>query len=96
MGFFKLRQVKDTEFSKKSSYLKIVKGQKVEAGWLSEIRGIIADKPSKIRGARTDLLIYEESGSWKSWKKAFEQGDALVGIQGSKFGIKMAWGTGRV
>lgn len=93
-GFFKLRQVKDTEFTKRASVLKIVNGQKVESGWMSEINGINADKPSKIRGDRTDLLIYEESGSWPKWKKAFEQGDALVGIQGAKFGIKMAWGTG--
>lgn len=93
-GFFKLRQVTDTNMSKKASVYKIINGQKVESGWMSEITGINADKPSKIRGDRTDLLIYEESGSWPKWKKAFEQGDALVGIQGAKFGIKMAWGTG--
>lgn len=93
-GFFKLRQVTDTATSKKASVYKIINGQKVESGWMSEITGINADKPNKIRGDRTDLLIYEESGSWPKWKKAFEQGDALVGIQGAKFGIKMAWGTG--
>jgi len=38
---------------------------------MSEIEGIIADKPRKIRGDRTDILIYEESGSWPKWKKAF-------------------------
>lgn len=91
-GFFKLRQVKDTAYDKKASVFKIIDGQKVESGWMSEITGIIADKPNKIRGDRTDLLIYEESGSWVSWKKAFLQGDALVGIQGSQFGIKLAWG----
>lgn len=93
-GFFKLRQVEDTALSKKASVYKVINGQKVEAGWMSEITGINADKPNKIRGDRTDLLIYEESGSWPQWKRAFEQGDALVGIQGAKFGIKMAWGTG--
>lgn len=91
-GFFKLRQVEDTALSKKASVYKVINGQKVEAGWMSEITGINADKPNKIRGDRTDLLIYEESGSWPQWKRAFEQGDALVGIQGAKFGIKMAWG----
>ena len=40
------------------------------------------------------IYWYEEAGSWKNFKKAFIQGDALVGIQGEKFGIKMAWGTG--
>lgn len=93
-GFFKLRQVEDTALSKKASVYKVINGQKVEAGWMSEITGINADKPNKIRGDRTDILIYEESGSWPQWKRAFEQGDALVGIQGAKFGIKMAWGTG--
>jgi hypothetical protein len=61
---------------------------------MSEIDGITADTPGKIRGDRVDLLLYEESGSWPGWKKAFIQGEALVNIQGEKFGIKLAWGTG--
>ena len=93
-GFFKLRQVVDTTDKKRASVYKIINGQKTETGWMSEIEGIIADKPRKIRGDRTDILIYEESGSWPKWKKAFLQGDALVGIQGRKFGIKVAFGTG--
>lgn len=93
-GFFKLRQIQDTVMAKRASHYKVVNGQKIEEGWMSEITGIVADKPNKIRGDRTDLLIYEESGSWPKWKKAFMQGDALVGIQGARFGIKMAWGTG--
>jgi len=36
---------------------------RVELGWLSEIEGIIADKPSKVRGDRVDFLFYEEAGS---------------------------------
>jgi hypothetical protein len=61
---------------------------------MSQIQGIVADKPNKIRGDRTDLLIYEELGSWPNSIKAFIQGDALVGIQGQKFGIKVGGGTG--
>lgn len=30
--------------------------------------------------------------SWPSWKKAYLQGEALVEDQGSKFGIRLAWG----
>ena len=67
---------------------------KNEVGWGSEIEGIIGDKPRKIRGDRTDILLYEESGSWPNWEKAFIQGDALVGVTGNRFGIKFAWGTG--
>lgn len=93
-GFFKLRQVKDSILDKKASIYKKIDGQEVEDGWMSEIVGIVADKPNKIRGDRTDLLLYEESGSWPNWKKAFLQGDALVCIQGEKFGIKLGWGTG--
>ena len=93
-GFTKLRQVNDSQLLKKASVYVVKDGQRNEDGWLSQIQGIKADKPNKIRGDRTDLLIYEESGSWPNWKKAFMQGDALVGIQGRRFGIKMAWGTG--
>lgn len=93
-GFFKLRQVSDTQLLKKASYYKIINGQKVESGWLSQIQGIVADKPNKIRGDRTDMLIYEEGGSWPNSRKAFIQGDALTGIQGSRFGIKVIGGTG--
>ena len=77
----------------KKSYVE-TSGDKVKKGWLSEIEGINADKPNKIRGDRTDLLLYEESGSWPNWKKAFIQGDALVFSNGYRFGIKLGWGTG--
>lgn len=93
-GFFKLRQKKDTATNKKASIIKKINGEEVETGWGSEINGITADKPGKIRGDRTDILLYEESGSWPNWKKAYIQGEALVNIQGQKFGIRMAWGTG--
>ena len=93
-GFFKLRQKKDTETNKRASIIRKINGEEVETGWMSEINGINADKPNKIRGDRTDILLYEESGSWPNWKKAYLQGEALVGIQGAKFGIRMAWGTG--
>lgn len=90
-GMRKLRQVHDTAKWKRASS-KTTDG--VEIGWMSEIEGITADKPNKIRGDRTDILMYEESGSWPNWKKAFIQGDALIDIQGQRFGIKLAWGTG--
>jgi len=35
----------------------------VESGRFSEIEGIIADNPRKIRGDRCDRLIFEEAGS---------------------------------
>lgn len=93
-GFFKLRQVTDTAVEKTASVYKIIEGQKNESGWMSTIRGINADKPNKIRGKRTDLLFYEEGGSWPNLLKAYIQGDALVGVTGNKFGIKIVGGTG--
>lgn len=90
-GLFKLRQAKNTMYLKRASH---ITADGVEAGWMSDITGIVADRPNKIRGDRVDILFYEESGSWPNWKKAFLQGDALVGIGGSKFGIKLGWGTG--
>lgn len=90
-GFKKLRQKKDSTLHKRASSITT---EGTETGWMSEIEGIVADKPNKIRGDRTDYLVYEESGSWPNWKKAFAQGDALIYIQGRRFGIKCAWGTG--
>lgn len=90
-GFRKLRQKHNTAMYKRASN---VNTDGVESGWMSEIEGITADRPNKIRGDRTDYLCYEESGSWPNWKKAFIQGDALIDIQGQRFGIKCAWGTG--
>ena len=94
-GFFKLRQVIDKADQKRASYYKIMNGQKVETGWMSQITGIIADKPNKIRGDRTDLLIYEEAGSWPGLTKAFIQADALVGPPDDQWGIRILGGTGR-
>lgn len=54
---------------------------------MSEIMGIVADKPNKIRGDRTDILIMEEFGSWPNSKKAFIQAEALCSGNGDKFGI---------
>lgn len=94
-GMLKLSQVKNTEVFRRASHYKTNNnGQKVEDGWMSSIQGITADKPNKIRGDRTDLLFYEESGSWPLLKKAWVQGEALVNIQGKKFGVKVAGGTG--
>ena len=92
-GMFKPR-VKDTELSVKSGYQYKKEGQFVEAGWLSAIVGILADKPSKIRGDRTDLLIYDEAGSWVGLTTAIVQGQELCEVQGIPRGIMVFGGTG--
>lgn len=93
-GFSQLSQVINNAMQRKASYLESRNGLKVEAGSLSTIKGIVADTPNKIRGARTDLLLYEEGGSWINSTKAFIQGDALIHIQGQQFGYKVIGGTG--
>ena len=93
-GMFKLRQLSDTALVKKSGHYINNRGGKIPSGWQSMIEGVIADDPQKIRGDRVDTLIFDEAGSWPDFRKAFIQAEALVNINGDRFGIKMAGGTG--
>ena len=92
--FSQLSQVVNNAMARRASYIEMRNGLKVEAGSMAQIKGIVADKPNKIRGDRTDLLLYEEGGSWINSTKAFVQGDALIHIQGEQFGVKLIGGTG--
>lgn len=65
-----------------------------EFGHMSEIEGIIADEPQKIRGDRTERLFFEEAGSDKILKEKYLQGEALVTVMGEKIGTRIVWGTG--
>lgn len=93
-GFTKLSQVVNSQYKRRASRYETIGGVKIETGWMSQITGIIADKPSKIRGDRVDLLVYEESGSWPGLIKAFIQSNALVGQPGSQWGYRIGGGTG--
>lgn len=66
-----------------------------EKGRYSEIEGIIANNPRKVRGDRVERLVYEEAGSAPTLIKSWVQGTALVELGGKKIGIKIALGTGR-
>ena len=94
LGFFKLRQVIDSQLKKRASNYKILNGQKVEDGFMSQIEGIIAEKDSKIRGDRADLLILEEAGSNPIFSKSFVKAEALTTLGGNKIGVIVAGGTG--
>lgn len=61
-----------------------------EYGRHSEIEGIVADNPRKVRGDRTDRLMFEESGSFKMLRTAWVQGEALVTVAGARKGIRSA------
>ena len=66
-----------------------------EFGWGSEIRSVVADNPNKVRGERTDRLIYEEAGSSKNLVKSWIQGASLTQLGGTHFGTRIGLGTGK-
>lgn len=90
-GFSHLRQVKNTDWWKRAS--KFSK-DRTESGWMSEIEGVIADNPRKIRGDRCYRLFLEEAGSNKNLKTSWIQGRPLVIRGGKRMGTRFAWGTG--
>ena len=93
-GFFKLRQVIDKAYHKKASRYEILNGQKVEVGFGSQLVGIVADTPDKVRGYRCGLLVFEEAGSFPNLQRAVIQGEALLDVGGNKIGISLIGGTG--
>lgn len=93
-GFFKLRQVIDKANHKKASRYEMLNGQKIEVGFGSQLIGIIADSPDKVRGYRCGLLVFEEAGSFPNLQRAVIQGEALLDVGGNKIGISLIGGTG--
>jgi hypothetical protein len=65
-----------------------------ESGFLSEIIGKVIDSPDKLRGIRTNYLVFEEAGSFKNLLKTIQTAKALMEIGGEKFGFSIAFGTG--
>mgnify|MGYP006928581000 CR=1 FL=1 len=61
-----------------------------EWGRMSEIEGIVADNPRKVRGTRCHRLMYEESGSNPWLRTEWTQGEALVTVAGVRKGIRCA------
>lgn len=92
-GFAKGRII-DSAYLKKSGQFKMLNGVKTPVGWQSSIQGIVVDKPGKLRGDRTDVLMFEEVGLWPNFTKAYTQADALVGQIGYQWGLRLLGGTG--
>lgn len=90
-AFKRVRMVKNSDMFKRASK-KLRDGS--ETGRMSEIEGIVADSPEKVRGDRIDRLFFEEFGSNKVAEKSYIQGQALVTVMGKKIGTRIAWGTG--
>ena len=94
-GMLKLRQVINTATKKRASHYKVVNGQKIETGFMSQIEGIVVDKDRKMRGDRVGFLFLEESGSNPILERSFIKAEELVTVGGNKIGIIAAVGTGR-
>ena len=93
-GMFKLRQLEDQALSKKSGHYVNIQGQKVPAGFQSQVIGINGKDPSNIRGDRVELLIFDEAGSWPGLTTAIVQGQELVEVGGVPRGTMLFGGTG--
>lgn len=93
-GMRRLRQVKDTVLRRRSSHIEYIDKQSVEKGMKSEVYGLVADKPNKIRGKRVEILLMDEGGSWPESQKAFTQAKELVTLQGKRIGNILFFGTG--
>lgn len=87
----RLRQKIDNIKQKRAS---LVDNEGTEYGRMAEIEGIPADHPRKIRGDRTDRLIFEEFGSNPISSTSWVQGTALVELGGVRVGLKIGFGTG--
>lgn len=84
-----LRQKYNSDTHKRASLLN---KDREEYGWMSDIQGIVADEPRKLRGDRVDLLFFEECFgrdmevimSDHTHKKIqdIEVGDQVLGIDG--------------
>jgi hypothetical protein len=66
-GMKKSRMKVDNIRQKRAS---LVNKEGVEYGSMSEIEGIVADNPRKVRGNRTERLVFEEAGSYPNLVKA--------------------------
>lgn len=90
-GMKKSRMKVDNIKQKRAS---LVTKEGVEYGSMSQVTGIVADNPRKVRGERCERLIFEEAGSNPNLVKSWMQGNALVELGGRKIGILIAGGTG--
>jgi hypothetical protein len=90
-GFKRLRMKKSTPLHYRASKMD---KEGNESGFLSEIIGKVIDSPDKLRGIRTNYLVFEEAGSFKNLLKTIQTAKALMEIGGEKFGFSIAFGTG--
>lgn len=92
----KKRQVANTAMRRRASLLVTDNfGNKVEVGYKSEIMGVsVKDNPNSVRGKAAKLIVWEEGGSFKELKAAWEIARPSVEQDGIAFGLMLLFGTG--
>lgn len=70
-------------------------GNKIEAGYKSEIIGVsLKDNPDTVRGKRAKLILFEEGGTFPELGAAWQIARPSVEQDGLTFGLMIVWGTG--
>lgn len=90
----RVRMVINTKTQKRASK-KDKDGGEAPDSHRSEVEGLVCDEPDKLRGDRTQILVYEEAGADPVLMKKWVKGTALITVLGGKrVGRKIAFGTG--
>ena len=93
-ALMRVRMVTNTKTHKKASK-KDKDGGEDPTSHRSEVEGLVCDDPDKLRGDRTQILVYEEAGADTALMKKWVKGTALITVLGGKrVGRKIAFGTG--
>ena len=93
-AFRRSRMVTNTKYKKRASK-KLKNNEEDPTSHGSEIEGIVADKPDKVRGDRCQRLFYEEAGLDPNLITKYIQGEALITILGdTRVGTRFVFGTG--
>lgn len=87
----RVRQGKNDDLMKKA-VKKNKQGE--ESGHGAIISGQVVDKPDKLRGDRTERVIFEESGSNHCLLDTYSVSKALVEINSIRLGTRVVFGTG--
>jgi hypothetical protein len=90
----KRRQYKDTDMHKRASFQVRKEGKVVEAGYKSEIIGVIVDDSKKVRGKRGKLILWEEGGEFKGLLKCWQVARPSMEQGKVTFGLMTVFGTG--
>lgn len=85
-GMRRLRQVKDTVLRRRSSHIEYIDKQSVEKGMKSEVYGLVADKPNKIRGKRVEILLMDEGGCHVKGTKILMADRSVRNVEDVSFG----------